>query len=85
MEFINEAKITNISNGTDTRDNAPEKETQIKVIKAIEDNYESKATATVTPPTGANRQEIILYTIAGVIALAVLSAGVVMIKKIVKK
>ena len=85
MEFINEAKITNISNGTDTRDNAPEKETQIKVIKAIEDNYESKATATVTPPTGANRQEIILYTIAGIIALAVLSAGVVMIKKIVKK
>ena len=85
MEFINEAKITNISNGTDTRDNAPEKETQIKVIKAIEDNYESKATATITPPTGANRQEIILYTIAGVIALAVLSAGVVMIKKIVKK
>ena len=85
MEYINEVKITNVSNGTDTRDTSSDKETQIQVIKTIDNNFESKATATITPPTGADRLEIILYTIAGVIALAVLSAGVVMIKRIVKK
>ncbi len=85
MEYLNRVEITNedIDNSTDPDD--PTDNDKDEEIKSPEEPNPSEAVATVTPPTGADRQEIILYTIAGIIALAVLSAGVIMIKKIVKK
>ena len=85
MEFINNAKLTKVNNGKDSRDSSSEGDAEIKNVKPFENNYEAKATATITPPTGEDRQEIIIYAIAGVIALAILSSGIIMIKKIVNK
>lgn len=53
--------------------------------QATDVHSESSARLTITPPTGKNRQEIILYTIAGTIALAILGVGIVKIKKVVTK
>ena len=85
MEFINQAKLTKLVNGTDNRDNSNEKDTEIQTIKPVSLNYEAQARATITPPTGADRQTIIMYVVAGTLALAILSAGVVVIKKFVVK
>ena len=85
MEFINNAKLTKVNNGKDSRDSSSEGDAEIKNVKPFENNYEAKATATITPPTGEDRQEIIIYAIAGIIALAILSSGIIMIKKIVNK
>ena len=83
MEYINKAEITKINNGTDSRDT--DESDKDEEVKKPEEPNKSEALATITPPTGANRQEIILYTVVGVIALAILSAGVVIIKKTIKK
>ena len=45
----------------------------------------AQARATITPPTGADRQTIIMYIVAGTLALAMLSTGVVVIKKYMGK
>ena len=60
-------------------------QTEIKNVKPFDNNYEAKATATITPPTGEDRQEMIVYLISGIMALAILSTGIVMIKKIVNQ
>lgn len=83
MEYLNQAKITKINNGTDPRDT--DNEDKDEEIKGPEEPNTSEARATITPPTGADRQTIIIYTISGILALVILSAGVIMIKKIVKK
>ena len=63
--------------------NIPE---DIKTIRPATDVHaESSARLTIVPPTGEDRQEIILYAIAATVALAILGAGIVMIKKIVTK
>ena len=48
-------------------------------------NAAAKAIFKITPPTGEDRQEIIIYAIAGTIALAILGVGIIMIKKIITK
>ena len=83
MEYLNQAKITKINKGTDPRDT--DNGDKDEEIKEPEEPNTSEARATIIPPTGADRQTIIIYTITGIIALAILSAGVIMIKKIVKK
>ena len=45
----------------------------------------SGATATITPPTGADRISPLLYIATGAIALVILSLGVVIIKKKILK
>ena len=84
MEFINDAEITKINNGKDSRDNT-DGDKEIQTVKPIDNKYEAKARATVTPPTGENKQEIIMYVVVGALALVILSAGIVVIKKIVNK
>ena len=83
MEYLNQVKITKLNNSTDPRDQ--DNGDNVEEVKAPEEPNTSEARAIVTPPTGADRQAIIIYTITGIIALAILSAGVVMIKRIVKK
>ena len=83
MEYLNQVKITKINNGTDPRDQ--DNGDKDEEIKAPEEPNTSEARATITPPTGADRQAIIIYTLTGIVALAILSAGVIMIKRIVKK
>lgn len=83
-EYINEVKIENMKNGKDPRSDNPNE--QPDTARPIDElPPESKAIVTITPPTGGDRLEILLYTISGIIALAVLSTGVIMIKKIVTK
>ncbi|MBR0427120.1 MAG: hypothetical protein IJK18_02830 [Clostridia bacterium] len=85
MEYINDVQITTTNNGTDDRDNSEDKETFIKTIKTTKIDNQAQAKATITPPTGADRQTIIMYVVVGTLALAILSAGVVVIKKYVVK
>ena len=44
-------------------------------------NIISTATATITPPTGADKVSRNLYIATGIISLIILSAGVIIIKK----
>ena len=44
------------------------------------DNY-PHSTITITPPTGKQMQNVVLYPIIGVIALAIIGVGVIIIKK----
>ena len=83
MEYLNQVKITKLNNSTDPRDQ--DNGDNVEEVKAPEEPNTSEARAIVTPPTGADRQTIIIYTLTGIIALAILSAGVIMIKRIVKK
>ena len=84
MEFINKAKVRAI-NGTDKGDDSEQSKEEIRTVRPYEFKDFAEAKATITPPTGADRQTIIIYTIAGTIALAVLSAGVFVIKKFIVK
>ena len=84
MEIISKAELTK-------GQNVPSQSSDSEYIgfravrPATDVHAESSARLTITPPTGEDRQEIILYAIAGTIALAILGAGIVMIKKIVTK
>ena len=85
MEFINKATVSSAKNGLDDKD-IDGKEDQLLIYKAADSKFEvADAITSITPPTGADRQAIIIYTIAGTIALAMLSAGVVVIKKYIVK
>ena len=84
MEFINIAKVR-ADRGTAKGDDSEQSNKEIKTVRPYEFKDYAQAKATITPPTGADRQTIIIYTIAGTIALAVLSAGVFVIKKYIVK
>lgn len=82
MEFINEAEITGIQHATETGNTNEEK---LKIAPAeVHTNGRVKVVTTITPPTGENKQMIIYYAIAGIVALAILSVGIVIIKKKIK-
>lgn len=87
MEFINEAQITDAhpspeSGDYDSRVDAT-KNTEVATTKQVVKVNETpaKATIIITPPTGADLKTILIYTGVTVLALAVLSAGVIIIKK----
>ena len=83
MEIVNEAEITKLSNQADPDDKSQDKAEKLVRTAPVEvhTNGKVKAVVTITPPTGLDRITIILYVIAGAVTLAVLSAGVVIIKK----
>lgn len=83
MEFVNEAEITKLANQTDPDDNSQDKAEKLVRTAPVEvhTNGKVKAVVTITPPTGLDRITIILYAVAGAVTLAILSAGVVIIKK----
>ena len=85
MEFINDVEITKMNMEKDSRDTTPKGDEEIQTVKPLENKYKASAKATITPPTGEDRQEMIIYVISGIMALAMLSVGIVMIKKIVTK
>ena len=86
MEFINRVKVSKADNGIDDRDKDTSKDAEIQIVRPIIFNSEmAQARAAVMPPTGADRQTIIIYTVIGTLALAVLSAGIIVIKKYVVK
>ncbi len=82
LEFINKVEIVSLRNTTDPDD--PNQEDAIKQIK-----YKSEpelpetaiATVTVTPPTGQDKQTIIVYLATIIATLAILAGGVIVIKK----
>ena len=85
LEFINMVKVLNADNATDTRDEDSNKENEIKkVAKIMAELPEAEAKLSIGTPFGANKQETIMYIVAGVVALITLAAGLVMIKRIVK-
>ena len=82
MEIINEAEITGIKHATETGDTNEEK---LKIAPSeVHTNGRVKVVTTITPPTGENKQMIIYYAIAGIVALAILSVVIVIIKKKIK-
>ena len=83
MEIVNEAEITKIANQTDPDDKSQDKEEKLvrTVPVDVHTNGKVRAVVTITPPTGWDKLTIVLYVLAGAGALAVLSAGVVIIKK----
>lgn len=83
MEIINEAEITKLANQADPDDKSQDKSEKLVRTAPVEvhTNGRVKAIVTITPPTGLDRLTIILYVVAGAVTLAMLSAGVVIIKK----
>ena len=86
MEITSRAEIKEINSTPDPLDTEENKTEQIKIApKEVHTNGMVKATLTITPPTGENRQEIIIYVIAGITSLIVLSIGILIIKKKIRK
>lgn len=88
MEILNAVQITKIGNDIEKKtgdpDNLSENENvkkSIELIKSPELPEPAEAKATITPPTGENRQLITIYIIAGISSLIVMAAGIVLIKK----
>lgn len=83
MEIVNEAEITKLANQTDPDDKSQDKEEKLVRTAPVDvhTNGKVRAVVTITPPTGWDKLTIVLYVLAGAGALAVLSAGVVIIKK----
>ena len=82
MEVVNEAEITDAVRNADPDD--PDRKKEEKIQRApvvVNTNGKVRAIVTITPPTGEDRQSIALYLIAGVVTLAILSTGIVLIKK----
>ena len=83
MEIVNEAEITKLANSTDPDDNSQDKAEKLVRTAPVEvhTNGKVRAVVTITPPTGWDKLATVLYILAGAGALAILSAGVVIIKK----
>lgn len=84
MEVVSRAEIKDIKHTPDPKDSTPqaEKEEQVKIApKEVHTNGMTKATFTITPPTGENRNATSIYAIAGIMSLIILSTGIVIIKK----
>ena len=80
MEIVNEAKITKAENDSEQGDR--DRDVHVTMIpKVVPPEERARAVITITPPTGADKQSVVMYVAAGVIALAVLSTGIVLIKK----
>ena len=61
----------------------PDDESKIIKVKDPDTNYSE--TIVILPPTGADKNSIIIYTAIGIAALAILGAGVIFIRKKLKK
>lgn len=86
MEITSRAEIKEINTTPDPSDTEESRIEQIKIApKEVHTNGMVKATMTLTPPTGEDRQGIIIYAIAGIISLVLLSTGIVIIKKKIEK
>ena len=87
MEIVSRAEIKTASRNPDPADpdlltKEAEVMEQLKIAPTeVHSNGMVKATFTITPPTGENRGIITIYAIAGIIALILLSTGIVIIKK----
>lgn len=97
IEILNDAEIEKgkiINYVDDLQDNDKDKKSndadyptvaELQVIKTspkeVQANKANTTKVIITPPTGEDKNSIILYTIVGAITLAILSAGVVIIKK----
>ena len=82
MEIVSRAEIKTIEQSTDINDKDTDKEEQIKIApKEVHTNGMEKATFSITPPTGENRNIVTIYAIAGIVSLLILSTGIVVIKK----
>ena len=80
-KYENEAEIKTLTNVPNKND---EPKTSIGLVKTpIKDSTADKAkTETiVTPPTGSDRQTIIIYAVIGIVMLIITMAGITIIKK----
>ena len=92
LEFINRAAIeeNDVIPAPDPDDPDSTKDQKIQTITknvVIEGPIKDgqvllpEAKVTLTPPTGADLQSIVIYTIAGIVALVTLAGGIIFIKK----
>ena len=84
MLYINTAEVTAVTNETDLLD-ANKDQNRTNILKTIVPakllNAKAESTVTITPPTGADIQAIIIYSVTTVVSLAVVIYGIVLIKK----
>lgn len=82
IENVNKKNTYNtIGDGSTTNSTGTDSNPYIDVIRPVEILNEGKATLTITPPTGLDKLTIALYIVSGAAALALLSVGIVFIKK----
>ena len=84
MEIVSRAEITDIEHTPDPKDkdNEEDQTEQLRTAaKEVHTNGMEKATFTITPPTGENKNNVTLYAIVGIISLLILSTGIVILKK----
>ena len=84
LETVSRARIEAIERKPDPKDSRADdvKNDNIKITPVeVHTNGMQKAISTITPPTGEDRSTTTIYVIAGIVALIVLSAGIVIIKK----
>ena len=81
MEILSGAKVISAENTpSDPTPASPEEE--IKTIRpATIEPAETSTTLTITPPTGENKNDVVIYAISGIISLIILATGIVIIKK----
>lgn len=86
MEIKNKIEIVKATRTIDdmpdgiTQENIEEK-SSIKIVKMPEKIQPSEARTIVTPPTGENKQLIIIYSVTGIMAFAIIATGIIIIKK----
>ena len=82
MEIVSRAEIKEIEHTPDPKDNEEDKVEQLRTAaKEVHTNGMEKATFTITPPTGKDKNNVTLYAIVGTISLAILATGIVILKK----
>ena len=82
MEIVSRAEIKEIEHTPDPKDNEEDKVEQLRTAaKEVHTNGMEKATFTITPPTGENKNNVTLYAIVGIISLLILSTGIVILKR----
>ena len=79
---IEEGKVNTSTDDKDTRaDEVKNKDLERTVVAGKISAPKAEATVTITPPTGKDMQSEVIYAIAGIAALVMLSTGIVVIKK----
>lgn len=82
MEFINKVAVVKLNKSLSEDDKGnSEAEESLKLVRAPELPEPAEAKATITPPTGEDKQIVTIYAIAGIVSLIVLLSGIVIIKK----
>ena len=85
LYIVNRVKASTVNivaNPTDTTNTEEQKGELIKtIVNVVDTSPEAKAELTITPPTGSDKQTIIVISISLTVVAFALAAGIIIIKK----